>query len=187
MAARATGPPKPQGRDANVSIAQATNSKIDSNYPRTWNFKKDGVLPGRHQELRAIKAPDFNTGQLVDKVVWEAKDDRTGEIVSVFLSDTVLFNSFSRELSDRKRRGVTLKPGELITVTPLGLLQPKSSSGKPHNGYDVVFEHGVPPVTAEELLLGGTSGDEGSGNALAEATAEPPIGGQLGPDEDVPF
>ncbi len=40
-------------------------------------------------------------------------------------------------------------------------------------------------MTAEELLLEG-AGNNG-GDALDEATAEPPIGGQLAPDDDLPF
>jgi len=164
-----------------MSIAQ----KPDSTYPRTWDFRKDGVLPGRHRELRAVKAPDYNTHDLVDKVIWESTHNETGETVSVWLDNTVLFNAFADELRERKRKGVTLKPDELVTISPLGLQQPKTSGGKPHNGYTVVFEHGVPPVTAEELLLDGAGID--GGDALGDATAEPPIGKQLGPDDDVPF
>jgi len=164
-----------------MSMAQST----DSQYPRTWNFKKDGELAGRHCELRAVKAPDFNTGEPVDKVVWESKHNETGESVSVWLDNTVLFNAFRDELGQRKRKGTTLKPDELITISPLGIQQPKTSGGKPHNGYTVVFEHGVPPVTAEELLLGGVDID--GSDAFDEATASPPIGGQLAPDDDVPF
>ena len=163
-----------------MSIAQNK-----SDYPRTWDFKKDGELAGRHRELRAVKAPDFNTGELVDKVIWESEHAQTGEIVSVWLDNKVIFNAFADELRERRRKGTTLKPSELISISPLGLQQPKTSGGKPHNGYTVVFEHEVPPVTAEELLLGGVDID--GGDALDEATAEPPIGKQLGPDDGIPF
>jgi hypothetical protein len=148
----------------------------EPSYPRSWDFKKDGTLPGRHRELRAVKAADFQTGALVDKVVWECQHAETGEIVSVWITDTVLFNTFSRELRRRSQLGqVFPKAHELITIEPLG-----KNDEKRYNDYRVTFEHGASPVTAEEVLLRG-NGEEGEDVELLDV-AEPA-------DEhgDVPF
>jgi len=169
-------------KELQVSITQNKGGKGESPFPRTWNFKTEGTLEGRHRELRAVKAPDYNTGELIDKVVWESEHAKTGETVSVWLDNKVLFNAFADQVKARKQKAKTLELGELITITPLGLVQPKTSSGKPHNAYDVIFEHGVPPVTAEELLLGGSDG------GTAKEEPDPPTsGGQLGTDDDLPF
>lgn len=127
----------------------------DGDYPRSWDFKKDGPLTARHRELRAVLAPEYGTNRLVEKVVFECEVADSGEVVSVWLTDTVLRNAFARELQARRRldADASLRQGETVTITPKGRVQPKTTGGNPHNGYDVVFEFAAPRPRGEDVLL----------------------------------
>jgi len=145
------------------------------------------VLAGTHVEFRKANTPDKG-----EVVVWEIKSDKYGP-VSVWVEPANLRNRVQQELRNRKReRGsAQLEQGERVRLNPGAKRPSKRNPGMTVWPFpDVSFEHGAPDRSAEELLLAGSDGDGGNGDsdeALAEATAEPPIGGQLSPDDGIPF
>ena len=162
----------------------------DSDYSPTWKWQDEEPLEGTHVEFRKANTPDKG-----EVVVWEILSDKYGP-VSVWVEPANLRIRVQRELRNRKReRGsAQLEPGERVNLNPGTKRPSKRNPGMTVWPFpDVSFEHGAPDRSAEELLLAGddngSNGDGGNDDeALAEAATEPPIGGgQLGPDDDLPF
>jgi len=123
--------------------------------------------------------PIYGADGMEEKLLVELDLVETNETVTYWIGDGKLLSLFQREIKRRLALGKqNLEPGELVTITQSDEQRKSKRTENMMWDYDVEFEHGAPPPTAAELVLGPPGTDDGQ---VEIPTAEPEEG------DDVPF
>ena len=123
-----------------ASLPRATDD-----FPRTWDWA-DGELVGRYREIREVVTADG------PRALVELELADTGEVVTVWLSSSVLRRRFADELRLRAQQGASdFEPGELVTITR-GTEKRTSANGFAYWPFTVVFASAAKRSAADVLL-----------------------------------
>ncbi len=117
-----------------------------SEFPQAWLWDADGDII-EASFVRFDVGPTKLYGKKPIVVVNVGDEER-----AVWLTTTVLFESFKEELEQRENH--TLEPGEKLTIRWLGKAEPKTG-GPAYHRHKVVF-HNSPGSSAEALFGFGT-------------------------------
>lgn len=163
-----------------------------SDYPRDFKHERDGaVWKGRFREFRKPTVPVYgaSNGEMEEKLLVEFDLVDSGEPVTYWLREGKLLSLFQAEIRRRVKAGKDkLEPGEVVTITRSNEKRPSKTSGSPMWDYDVEFEHGAPPATAAELVLGTSDKDAGDVE-IPTSDVEIPVDDveQEGAGDGIPF
>ncbi len=105
------------------SAAERMRSEVtdwDGGFPDYWDPKPGDALIG------TLERYDVGTTKLGERQIAIVRDEESGELISVWLSRSVLKNEFERQAP---------QPGDLIGLKYFGLQQPRDPNGSEFHKY----------------------------------------------------
>jgi hypothetical protein len=143
-----------------------------ADFPRAWLWESDGNI----ESAKFVKFDKGMTKLYGAKPIVVLEVD--GEERSVWLTTTVLFETFKRELESRESHA--LDPGETISIRWAGKKQP-NGGGPAYHVHRVTF-HDSPGQSPEAMFNLGTPTQR-----LGESDAEPVAVLSDDHDDDIPY